>query len=359
MAQACHPTHWQDQAMNDASNPYRITDEFGNGRFGDGDVREGGGGCYLKRDAHTNPDVKPPFFLNEVGKFMLDEVSMKDEKGKDVKKMRGLYCTNCHNHLAQALYKADNLKTVQTQEGKTLRNASLKTIIKEVASGDEKKFKNFFADPVATAKEDPVREYYTKHDNAPLVKNVGKEGALDLKPWNHEEGGDVPYNAASAGGDWWLAASEPKCADCHLAPFVESEGGKYFPIDQPNKYSLYRYSKAHGNLACQSCHESPHGSYPTRYDGDQKTVDLTTHQQALQYSPDGKYAGPVTCAACHTVNKKGVPVQLAGTEYEDDYWAAVTLMHYMREGDQKMMLKELLKKYPYKQASEVVKKGWK
>jgi len=64
----------------------------------------------------------------------------------------------------------------------------------------------------------------------------------------------VEYEKASAGKDWWLSPSEPHCADCHLSPFVESEGGKYFPIDQPKKYSLYRYSKAHGVIACQSCH---------------------------------------------------------------------------------------------------------
>jgi hypothetical protein len=112
---------------------------------------------------------------------------------------------------------------------------------------------------------------------------------------------------------------------------VESEGGKYFPIDQPDKYSLYRYSKAHGLLACQSCHQSMHGLYPVRYNGVKQTVDLTSHEQALQFSPDRKYAGPVTCAACHTVNEKGIPVQLSGTEYYDDYWSSVVLIHLIRE----------------------------
>ena len=203
-------------------------------------------------------------------------------------------------------------------------------------------------------------KYYTEHKSAVLVKNVGKDGKLDLKPWNHPKGGDVPYKAASGGNDWWLAASEPHCADCHAAPFVESvTGGKYFPIDLPNKYSLYRYSKAHGSIACQTCHESTHGLYSTRFDNAERSVDVTTHEQALQYSPDGKYAGPVTCAACHTVNKKGVPVQLADTKYANDYWASVTLAHYMREGDQKLSIKELVKKYPHKKSSKVVKDSWK
>jgi hypothetical protein len=144
-----------------------------------------------------------------------------------------------------------------------------------------------------------------------------------------------------------------------MAPFVESEGGQYFPIDQNNKLSLYRYSKAHGDLACQTCHESPHGLYSTRYDGPNRTVDITTHEQALQYSPDGEYSGPVTCAACHTVNKKGVPVQLEGTEYAKDYWASVTLAHFMRSGDQKLSVKELVEKYPYAKSTQIVKDGWK
>jgi hypothetical protein len=139
---------------------------------------------------------------------------------------------------------------------------------------------------------------------------------------------------------------------------VESEGGAYFPIDQPNKYSLYRYSKAHGSIACQSCHESIHGLYPVRHEGPDGTVDMTTRQQALQFSPDGDYAGPVTCSACHQVNDKGVPVQLQETEYAGDYWASVALLHFMREGDQKMPIRKLVEKYPHKKARQVVIEGW-
>jgi hypothetical protein len=166
------------------------------------------------------------------------------------------------------------------------------------------------------------------------------------------------YGNASGGKDWWLAPGLPHCANCHQAPFVESAGGTYFPIDQPNKYALYRFSKAHQNIACQSCHESMHGLYPVRYDGPKQTVDLTTHEQALQFSPDKKYAGPVTCVACHAVNKKGVPAQLAGTDYQDDYWASVVLMHFMREGDEKMNVAQLVEKYPYATARKIVAKAF-
>jgi len=356
--QSCHPTHFQNPNMNDDSNPFRVTDRYGEGRFNKGDIRKSGGGCYVRRDAHSNPNAKPPFFLNDYGKYQLNEVSMKDEHGKDAGEMRGLYCTNCHTKVAQAMQNYDDIKDDSTQAGKTLRNKTLKEIIAEVSGGDAKAF-NAIADPKTTGNNE-VLSYYADHKSAVLVKNDGKDGALDLKPWNHPTGGDVPYAAASGGDDWWLSASEPHCADCHVAPFVESEtGGKYFPIDLPNKYSLYRYSKGHGDIACQTCHESTHGLYSTRFDGKERSVDSTTHEQALQYSPDGEYAGPVTCAACHTVNKKGVPLQLKGTAYEDDYWASVTLAHFMRGGDQKLPVKELVNKFPHAKSSDIVKKGWK
>ncbi len=356
--QSCHPTHFQNSNMNDDSNPYRVTDRYGEGRFSKGDIRLSGGGCYVRRDAHSNPNAKPPFFLNDYGKWQYNHVSTKDEHGKPSKVLRGLYCTNCHTKVAQAFQNYDNITNDSKQEGKTLRNKSLKEMIRVVAGGDPKKFAAL-ADPKTTGINE-VMKYYTEHKSATLVKNIGKDGKLDLKPWNYHKGGKVPYSAASGGNDWWLSASEPHCADCHTAPFVErNTGGKYFPIDLPNKYSLYRYSKAHGSIACQTCHESTHGLYSTRYDGKNRSVDVTTHEQALQYSPDGKYAGPVTCAACHTVNKKGVPLQLRKTAYAKDYWGAVTLAHFMREGDQKLSVEELVKKYPYKNSTQIVKNGWK
>ena len=357
--QACHPTHWQRQEMNAESNPFRIVDDDGSPRFSSADVRTSGGGCYLRRDAHTNPAIKPPFFLNQIGKWYLKEVSKRDENGKSVSEMRGLYCTDCHNTLSQELYRYDDLKDVVAQDGKTLRNRPLKEVILSVAMGDAIKFKNYFADPIVGAEGEPLQVYYAKHTGAVLVKaSKDSAGKLKLLAWNAQEGDPVPYDGASNGKDWWLAAAEPHCADCHLAPFVESEGGTYFPIDQQNKYSLYRYSKAHGTLACQSCHESIHGLYPVRFEGPENTVDMTTHEQALQFSPDANYAGPVTCSACHRVNDKGVPVQLQGTEYSSDYWASVVLLHAMRDGDQKLPVNKLIEKYPYKKSQRIVQDGW-
>jgi len=251
--------------------------------------------------------------------------------------LRGLYCTNCHNANAQAWYKADDLKTPQ-QPGaaETLRDDSLAEIAKTVSGSDDvAAYAAYSLDPKVKGEGDPLVAYYAEHEPAALP----------------EVGEGVTYADASAGSDWWLAAGEPHCADCHVAPFVESMGGGYFPIDQKGKYSLYRYSKAHADLACQSCHESIHGLYSV-YDGG---ADDTTKLQAQQFSPDGDYSGPVTCAACHAVGAHGVPVQLADTDYYDDYWAAVILMHRMRGKDHTLKLDELVGKYPYADSAAVVK----
>ncbi len=358
--QACHPTHWQNPKMNDfKTNRYQITDDQGNPRFSDADVRVSGGGCFLRRDAHTNPHVTPPFFLNEIGKWYLNEISLRDENGKSTNTMRGLYCTHCHNSLSHELYLSDDFENTTLQEGKTLRNRSVEQVRNALAGGDSKKFKNFFADPIVGGEGEPLYAFYARRKPTSLGRSVkGENGKVKILPWNAAEGTPVTYASVSGGNDWWLSPGVPHCADCHLPPFVESEGGKYFPIDQPRKYSIYRYSKAHGRLACQSCHESAHGLYPVRYEGDENTVDLTSHQQALQFSPDGKYTGPVACPTCHAVNKRGIPIQLSGTEYENDYWASVVLIHLMREGDGKMSVADLVKKYPYNKSKDVVLKGW-
>ena len=359
--QICHPVHWQNDEMNDfRTNPFSIADEKGQPRFTHADLRVSGGGCYLRRDAHSNPHASPPFFLNEIGRWYLNEVSLKDENGKKTASLRGLYCTNCHNLLTHELYRYDNFSDAVGQRGKTLRNRPIGEVVKAVAGGDAGKFREFFADPVTAAKGEPLYRFWGEHKSAPLQRSVReKSGGLRVLPWNAAAGDTVTYAQASGGSDWWLAPGIPHCANCHAAPFVESEGGKYSPMDQPGKYSLYRYSKAHGVIACQTCHESMHGLYPVRYEGPKGTVDLTSHEQALQFSPDGKYAGPVTCAACHTVNKKGVPVQLRGTAFYGDYWASVVLIHFMREGDQKLARADLVARYPYRLAREIVAKGWK
>ena len=54
-----------------------------------------------------------------------------------------------------------------------------------------------------------------------------------------------------------------------------------------------------------------------------------------------------------------IPVQLMDTGYDNDYWASVVLIHFMREGNQKLSIAELIKKYPYRKAKKVVGNAWK
>ncbi len=51
-------------------------------------------------------------------------------------------------------------------------------------------------------------------------------------------------------------------------------------------------------------------------------------------------------------------MQLRGTEYYQDYWASVVLLHFMRADDQKLPLKKLVEKYPYRKSQKVVRDGW-
>jgi ribosomal protein L34E len=136
----------------------------------------------------------------------------------------------------------------------------------------------------------------------------------------------VPYSAASHGKDYWLSPGVPHCADCHAPPYVEGQGGVAFPINQPGKYSVMRYSKGHAGLACQACHESIHGLYPVT-----PTVDPTTYKQATQYNPDGSH-GPLLCASCHETNKSGVPIVAEaltwkGKKIKDNLDAAISWIH--------------------------------
>ena len=81
---------------------------------------------------------------------------MKDETRKPVKEMRGLYCTNCHNHLTHELYAYDDLQDAVSQRGKSLRDKPLSVVIGVVSGGDEKRFGSYFADPVVDALGNPT-----------------------------------------------------------------------------------------------------------------------------------------------------------------------------------------------------------
>lgn len=303
--QTCHPAHYQNGSM----------DRFPmdkDGKYLGGDIRDKWGGCYVGRDVHSNPKKGQDLgdqsaHLNAVGKWLKENVANKGN---------GLYCTNCHNLGSRLLHKADNLTNAVTQEGQTLRAKGMDEIVAALRQMEGGRYKNYtaadFFDPKA-------------------------ERAGDV--WRDPTNG--PYDKVDDGADYWLAAGEPKCADCHTAPFVENMGGTYFPIDQgpgdpfrePGKYALYRYSKGHGGITCQGCHESIHGLYPVNPDG----PDPTSREQALQFNPD-KTAGPLKCGSCHAVDGDGVPTTVTpdmlrpfpDAEYPTRYSKAVALAHTLR-----------------------------
>ncbi len=303
--QTCHPGHLQTGGMD----RYPITTK---GEYRGGDIRDWEG-CYVQRDVHSNrhlrKDIKTRAHLNAVGKWLMANVA---NDGK------GLYCTNCHNLGARLLFKGDRLTDVIKQSGDTLRNKSIEEIVATLQKMEGGRYAGYsasdFFDP-KVAPKDRVSDNWTDPPSE-------------------------PYNKVDDAGDYWLAAGEPHCADCHTPPFVEGMGGTYFPIDVAGKYSLMRYSKGHSKgkghagLSCQSCHESIHGLYPVNSGG----PDPVSFAQAAQYNPAGSH-GPLTCGSCHAVDKEGVPVgivkedqlkEFPDSEYPSRYEKAVALAHTQR-----------------------------
>jgi hypothetical protein len=323
--------------------------EDGYNFFAKGDIRDAKG-CFTGRDVHDNAGrnrdgAETASHLNPVGEYLLSEVMM--TKGKD----QGLYCTNCHNMLSRELYKADHLTDATSQTGQTLRNQPLEKIAAAVGVKVEDLKQDYINPKSPMQGEDTTSGVYRTWDRtgqsiAPIARiKVDEKGKpvltspdedgdqsviiVDTDP-NGKEGVAVPYDAATHGRDYWLAAGEPHCADCHQPPFVESMGGGAFPIDQPGKYALMRYSKGHAQITCQGCHESIHGLYPV-----DPEVDIASYQQAALLNPDGSH-GPLQCAACHVVNEHGVPSEYPDIIQPDGpYWAdyekAVELAHRLRE----------------------------
>ncbi|MFN2200521.1 MAG: hypothetical protein ACK2UO_04910, partial [Caldilineaceae bacterium] len=128
----------------------------------------------------------------------------------------------------------------------------------------------------------------------------------------------------------------PHCADCHAAPFTEQSGNinPYPPFNYPAKAGLFRYSRGHQDLSCQSCHESTHGLYPVG-----PAIDNTTYAQAASLNHDGTH-GPLKCGTCHTADSDGIPYWVtwfAGGAVVDqisDFDDAVTWAHtYTAEAD--------------------------
>ena len=355
--QGCHPAHRQDGGMEG----YPITPD-GENTYATRDNRDAKGGCYVGRDVHANPNkdrdgVGTKEHLNAVGEWLQTNVSKigTDEGGK------GLWCTNCHNQLSRELYQRDNLSNAFKQTGTTLRNKSLDQIATGIGVSRQELIKTYL-DPkvVLNSKgEDtpgksgilltwaqkrlvPDIAVIALKGNGPMVSKdadgdvnvhiLSANPAVNPKSLKLPRGATgalaVPYEAATHGRDYWLSAGAPHCADCHAAPYVEGQGGAAFPINQPGKHSLMRYSKGHAGIACQACHESIHGLYPVTSD-----TDLTSYRQATQYNPDGSH-GPLKCVACHETNASGVPLIADDEEHQwngkpilNDYELALSWMH--------------------------------
>jgi hypothetical protein len=359
----CHPAHRMNGDMSD----YPITKD-GKNHYANGDNRDSKG-CFAGRDVHSNPGKEKdgagtPEHLNAIGKWLQANVSKigNDKGGK------GLWCTNCHNQLSRELYQRDNLTNAFLQTGETLRNKSLAEIAKGIgvsmseleammdpkvvldSKGHDTPGKSQILKTWAKDRLVPDIAVIALKGKGPLV-HKDADGDINVVPLSANPAvklaslklpsgatgaAAVPYSAATHGRDYWLSAGAPHCADCHAAPFVEGQGGVAFPINQPGKYSLMRYTKGHAGIACQGCHESIHGLYPVSSD-----VDKTTYAQAASYNPDGSH-GPLKCAACHETNRSGVPLiakhdpsaeevadkhEWKGKPIENDFEAAVQWMH--------------------------------
>lgn len=115
----------------------------------------------------------------------------------------------------------------------------------------------------------------------------------------------------------WLM--EPTCQACHTGTALGNSGQiRYQSVfvsngvmrvptntlfaTNPNTpaagYSLYRFSRGHGGLACAACHGSTHAEYPTAFRNDNlQSIAIQGHEGVL-----------VECTACH----QSSPVTVTG-----------------------------------------------
>lgn len=356
--QGCHPAHRYDRNLAG----YPITPDGRNaydgspGSFGS-DNRDATGGCFVNRDVHSNPKkdmdgAETPEHLNAIGRWIKQNVSRTSDG-----KMIGLWCTNCHNRVSKELYKLDRLapgKAFQPGPGETVRTRSLEDIA--AALGMAVEMLTEYLDPKVKLDENGhdrgvIRENWARREDGRTSAGIAVIKAINGKPvikldedndpsveilspnpdfltkYRPKEALVVSYDDATMGRDYWLSPGEPHCADCHLPPFVEGQGGVAYPINQPGKYSLMRYSKGHSGFSCQACHQSPHGMYPVT-----PHVDETTYRQAASLNRDGSH-GPIKCLTCHDeVNSRGIPyiaktILYKGKPISDDYDLAVEWMH--------------------------------
>ena len=154
----------------------------------------------------------------------------------------------------------------------------------------------------------------------------------------------------------WL--QEPNCQACHHdgkreLSAINTNGSlknwldKRFatnPNTPANGFSLYRFSKGHGNLQCEACHGSPHAIYPAHTADNllskgiqghagvigectacHKTIPNTVNGGPHGMHPVGQYwvnrhgdiaehSGTTQCAYCHGSNYRGSPLSETWTK---------------------------------------------
>jgi len=117
-------------------------------------------------------------------------------------------------------------------------------------------------------------------------------------------------NVGSPSRVGWL--QEPTCQSCHHDSTreltgVDASGNVLTWADQrfasnPNTpatgYNLYRFSKGHGNMQCESCHGATHAEYPSSEENDNvQSIAVQGHTGAIH-----------ECTSCH----KTVPMTTTG-----------------------------------------------
>lgn len=115
-------------------------------------------------------------------------------------------------------------------------------------------------------------------------------------------------HVGATGRTGWL--SEPNCQACHTGTAMSNNGSIRFltalntdgtlrqPVNttfatNPNTpatgFSLYRFSRGHGGVACSACHGSTHAEYPS----------LHTNDNLASMGAQGHIGVISTCTACH------------------------------------------------------------
>lgn len=147
-----------------------------------------------------------------------------------------------------------------------------------------------------------------------MGKAVGSDGSMAMQCQSCH-GGMSQVGATNRTG--WLM--EPTCQACHTGTALANAGQiRYQSVYTTNGvmrvpsntvfatnpdtpaagFSLYRFSRGHGGLACSACHGSTHAEYPTAFRNDNlQSIAIQGHEGTL-----------AECTACH----QSSPVTVTG-----------------------------------------------